>query len=198
MVIGGIVSPTKTVRATPILALPSVSSPELTLAPVSNPAEAYQRYGPSLLRKAERVLRNEDDAMDIVQTLFLDLISRPPRSLDLAYLYTAVTNRCLNLIRNQSTRSKLLDGHAQEMCGSGRTTLGSSLLTLELMTRLVAALDEKSAAIVVYHFVDDLNQSEIAEQIGMSRRGVVKRLAKIRDVARSLAEQDIQHAEGSS
>lgn len=143
-------------------------------------------------------MRNEDDAMDIVQALFLDLISRPPRSLNLAYLYTAVTNRCLNLIRNQSKRSTLLDGHAQEMCGSGRTALGSSLLTLELLTRLVSALDEKSAAIVVYHFIDDMNQSEIAEQIGMSRRGVVKRLAKIREVARSLAEQDTQQAEAGA
>ena len=145
-----------------------------------------------MLRKAERVLRNEDDAMDIVQTLFLDLISRPPKSLDLAYLYSAVTNRCLNLIRNQVVRSRLLQSHAQEMCGEGRTTLGESMLTLELVTRLVSQLDQKSAEIVVYHFIDDLNQSEVAAQVGISRRAVVKRLSKIRAMAHSFNQSDLE------
>jgi RNA polymerase sigma factor (sigma-70 family) len=145
-----------------------------------------------LLRKAERVLRNEDDAMDIVQTLFLDLISRPPNSLDLAYLYSAVTNRCLNLIRNQVVRSRLLQDHAKDLCGAGRTTLGESLLTLELVTRLVGELDQKSAEIVVYHFIDDLNQTEVASQVGISRRAVVKRLAKIRELARTFDRRDME------
>ena len=164
----------------------------MTQVPVNNAAEAYQRYGPALLRKAERVLRNEDDAMDIVQTLFLDLISRPPNSLDLAYLYSAVTNRCLNLIRNQVVRSRLLQDHAQDLCGAGRTTLGESLLTLELVTRLVGELDQKSAEIVVYHFIDDLNQTEVASQVGISRRAVVKRLAKIRELARTFDRRDME------
>jgi RNA polymerase sigma factor (sigma-70 family) len=133
--------------------------------------------------------------MDIVQTLFVDLISRPPPSLDLAYLYTAVTNRCLNLIRNQSVRSRLLEGHAKDMCGSGRTVLGESLLTLELVAKLVGKLDQKSAEIVVYHFIDDLNQSEVAEQLGISRRAVVKRLVKIRELARALQLRDVAPAE---
>ncbi len=145
-----------------------------------------------MLRKAERVLRNEDDAMDIVQTLFLDLISKPPKSLDLAYLYSAVTNRCLNQIRNQVLRSRLLQHHAQDLCGEGRTTLGDGVLTLELVARLVAALDQKSAEIVIYHFIDDLNQGEVAAQVGISRRAVVKRLAKIRELARDLVRLDLE------
>jgi RNA polymerase sigma-70 factor (ECF subfamily) len=174
------------------LKLPFASSQDLTPVSVNSPAEAYQRYGPALLRKAERVLRNEDDAMDIVQALFLDLISRPPNSLDLSYLYTAVTNRCLNLIRNESVRSRLLQDHAQDLCGAGRRALGESMLTLELVTRLVGELDQKSAEIVVYHFVDDLNQSEVAAQVGISRRAVVKRLGKIRDLARALDRKDLE------
>ena len=137
-------------------------------------------------------MRNEDDAMDIVQALFVDLISRPPNSLDLAYLYTAVTNRCLNLIRNESVRTRLLQDHAQDLCGAGRRALGDSMLTLELVTRLVESLDQKSAEIVVYHFIDDLNQSEVAAQVGISRRAVVKRLAKIRDLARELDRKDLE------
>lgn len=155
--------------------------------PVQTPSEAYQRYGPALVRKAERVLRNSDDAMDIVQGLFVDLISRPPKSLDLAYLYSAVTNRCLNLIRNQSKRSRLLESSQDSLRGPERTCLGDTVLTLDLLTHLLAALDARSAEIVVYHYLDDLNQEEVAQQMRISRRAVVKRLTKIRSVAQSIA-----------
>ncbi len=151
------------------------------------PSQAYQRYGPALVRKAERVLRNPDDAMDIVQGLFVDLIARPPKSLDLPYLYSAVTNRCLNLIRNQSNRSRLLESRQDVLRGPERTSLGDTVLTLDLLTHLLAALDSKSAEIVVYHYLDDLDQDEVAQQMGMSRRAVVKRLTKLRAVARDIA-----------
>jgi DNA-directed RNA polymerase specialized sigma subunit len=78
------------------------------------------------------------------------------------------------------------------MCGEGRTTLGESMLTLELVTRLVSQLDQKSAEIVVYHFIDDLNQSEVAAQVGISRRAVVKRLSKIRAMAHSFNRRDLE------
>ncbi len=153
----------------------------------SSPSEAYQRYGPALLRKAERILRNPDDAMDIVQCLFVDLISHPPKSLELPYLYTAVTNRCLNLIRNQANQSRLLALEQDTLRGPERTSLGDTVLSLDLLTRLLTQLDTKSAQIVIYHFLDDQSQGEVATQMGISRRAVVKRLAKIRALATSLA-----------
>ncbi len=61
------------------------------------------------------------------------------------------------------------------------------MLTLDLLTHLLSVLDAKSAEIVVYHYLDDLNQDEVATQMAISRRAVVKRLTKIRSVARGLA-----------
>jgi RNA polymerase sigma-70 factor (ECF subfamily) len=174
----------------------------LNQEPVSSPAEAYQRYGPALLRKAERVLRNSDDATDIVQNLFVDLISRPPKTLDLPYLFSAVTNRCLNHIRNQSNRSRLLECQKDALRGPERRALNVSdtVLTLDLLAKLVDVLDYKSAKIVVYHWIDDLSQDEVATQMGMSRRAVVKRLTKIREKARDLSltdPADTHHAGGA-
>ena len=148
------------------------------------------------MRKAERILQSPDDAMDIVQTLFVDMIARSPKSLDLAYLYSAVTNRCLNLLRDQQVRTRLLAERAPELRGPERVSLGDSVLSLELLVRLVARLDQKSSEIVVYHFIDDLNQEEVAGQVGMSRRAVVKRLAKIRQVAREMVAADETLASG--
>ena len=58
--------------------------------------EPYRRYAPALLRKAERMLQDRDEAQDLVQGLFLDLMQRPDTPADLPYLYRAVTHRCLN------------------------------------------------------------------------------------------------------
>src|SRR5687768_13365769 len=43
---------------------------------VSDPQSAYRAYGPALVRKAERMLRNREDATDVVHALFVDLIPR--------------------------------------------------------------------------------------------------------------------------
>ncbi len=54
----------------------------------------YRRYGPALLRKCERILGNKDDAEDVVQTLFVELLKKRIEETTLPYLYRAATNRC--------------------------------------------------------------------------------------------------------
>jgi RNA polymerase sigma-70 factor (ECF subfamily) len=151
----------------------------------STASDAYARYGPALLRKAERVLHSQDDAMDVVHQLFTDLLSKPTTNLELPYLYRAVTNRCLNLIRDRKNRARLLE--ARDVEGeSYRTRIESVVIDHDLLLRLIAQLDRRSQEIVVYHFVDDMSQDEVAAMMGISRRAVVKRLGKIRERARRI------------
>jgi hypothetical protein len=70
--------------------------------------DIYQRHGPALVRKARRLLSNRDDAQDVVQALFTDLHAAQRTDVDLAYLYKAVTHRCLTLLRDQKNRARLL------------------------------------------------------------------------------------------
>ena len=89
----------------------------------SDPQAAYRAYGPALVRKAERILRSREDAVDVVHALFVDLIPRWNRDVDLPYLYRAVTNRCLNLLRDRGTRARLLEREQpaprrSDACGS--------------------------------------------------------------------------------
>jgi len=149
----------------------------------------YRRYGPALLRKCERMLKNRADAEDVVQTLFADLLYKGQIDEDLPYLYRAATNRCLNLMRDRKRRATLLE--REEPCLTPpRTRCEERLLDLDLVTRLAASLDKKSAEILVYRFVDDLTQDEIAELLGTSRKTVGKKLNKIRAEVRRLAELD--------
>lgn len=134
--------------------------------------------------------------MDVVHNLFVDLLAKPSRDLELSYLYRAVTNRCLNWIRDRNNRSRLLLDRDHDLRGPSRTTIDGLVVDLDLLSRLAARLDRKSQEIVVYHYFDDLSQDEVASLMGMSRRAVVKRLAKIRDKARSVAGEHV--AETSS
>jgi RNA polymerase sigma-70 factor, ECF subfamily len=143
--------------------------------------DAYRRYAPALQRKAERLLQNRDDAQDVVQALFLELLQQAEPRTDLAYLYRGLTNRCLNMLRDRTTRLRLLDRHDASLRGPERTTCEERAIDLDLLTKLVGELDREVAEILVYRYVDDLSQEEIAELLGLSRKTIGVRLARIRD-----------------
>ncbi|HEX5063278.1 MAG TPA: sigma-70 family RNA polymerase sigma factor [Kofleriaceae bacterium] len=148
---------------------------------VSDPQAAYRAYGPALVRKAERVLRSREDAVDVVHTLFADLIPRWSKDVDLPYLYRAVTNRCLNVLRDRGTRARLLEREQQVAAPVGRVRLDDEVVGVGLIAKLADRLDEGHLEVLVARFVDDMTQEEIAEHLGVSRKTIGKRLDRIRD-----------------
>jgi RNA polymerase sigma factor (sigma-70 family) len=150
--------------------------------------EPYRRYGPALLRKAERMLQDRDEAKDIVQGLFLDLLQRPGTPADLPYLYRAITHRCLNHLRDRRNQGRLLSDADASLRGLVRTRLDDRVVDRQLLASLADRIDAQAWEILVYHFVDDLTQEEIADLIGTSRKTVVRRLQRIREEARRLGE----------
>jgi len=150
--------------------------------------EAYRRYGPALLRKAERMLQDRDEAKDVVQGLFVDLLQRPDTPLDLPYLYRAVTHRCLNHLRDRRNQGRLLASGDETLRGPARTRLDDRVVDRQLLASLADRVDQQAWEILVYHYIDDMTQDEIAGLIGASRKTVVRRLAAIREEARRLAD----------
>lgn len=149
------------------------------MANASDTAAAYRTYGPALVRKAERILGEREDALDIVQALFADLMQQP-RPLDLPYLYRAVTHRCLNHLRDRANRERLLSREQPALRAQARTRCDDQVIGLDLVAKLLPALDEGALEVLVLRYFDDLTQEEIAEVTGTSRKTVGKRLAKIR------------------
>lgn len=147
---------------------------------MSDPRQAYARYGPALLRKCERLLHSPDDAQDVVQGLFVDLLRGPPRPLDLPYLYRAVTNRCLNLLRDRARRRRLLERRQESLRPEPRVRLDEAVMHHDLLLRVLQRLDARSGEILVYRCCDELTQDEIATLLGTSRKTVGRRLQGIR------------------
>lgn len=150
--------------------------------------DTYRRYAPALIRKAERMLQSKDDAQDVVQALFVELLARGETDFDLSYLYRAVTNRCLNLIRDESSRRRLLARQDVVLRGPVRSTCEERAIDLDLLTKLSERLDRQCAEIVVYRYVDDMTQEEIASLLRLSRKTIGHRLEQIHATVRALIE----------
>ncbi len=151
-----------------------------------DPQAAYRAYGPALVRKAERILRSREDAVDVVHALFVDLIPRWRRDVDLPYLYRAVTNRCLNLLRDRGTRARLLE--REQPAPEGRVRIDEQVVGTTLIAQLADRLDQGHLEVLVCRFVDDMTQDEIAAHLGLSRKTIGKRLDRIRAEVQALRE----------
>jgi RNA polymerase sigma-70 factor (ECF subfamily) len=148
--------------------------------------DSYQRYGPALLRKAERILQHPHDARDIVQELFVDMLEQEREQVDLPYLYRAITNRCLNHIRNRDNQARLLRERDEALRGPVRTRCDDQVIGVDLLIRLAQRLDDKCSEVLIYRYVDDMTQDEIASFLRTSRKTIGKRLQKIREQVRVL------------
>jgi RNA polymerase sigma-70 factor (ECF subfamily) len=140
--------------------------------------ELYHRYGPALLRKARRLLHNEADALDAVQNVFVGVLESRVRSVDLPYLYRLLTHRCLNLLRDERNRARLRERECDALCPVSRVAPDVGVLTLDLVSKLSARLDESVMETVVYRYFDDMGQEEIAALLSVSRKTVQNRLER--------------------
>ena len=139
----------------------------------------YRRHAPAVFRRARRLLGSESDAHEIVQEVFLSLLERPEqygaRSALTTFLYASTTHACLNRLRNQRTRARLLTEHTQE--GPPETSEWTQEEVL-LLRRALAELPDETARALVYYCVDGMSHEEIARLLGCSRRHVGDLLAR--------------------
>ena len=154
-----------------------------------DPRAIYPSAAPALLRKCARMLGNRADAEDVVQQLFVDLIRRSVPEVDLPYLYKAATNRCLNRMRDHRRRADLLSRHGEGTLWFEAPRVENQVVTQDLLLQLVDRLDERAAEVFSLHFMDGLDQGEVAELLGVSRRTVVKHVARIRETLEEIADR---------
>src|SRR5262245_24358665 len=116
--------------------------------------DAYERWGRALIRKAERILRNREDALDMVHSLFADMLEDGTIPGDLPYLYRAVTNRCLTFLRDEKNRARLLGRHDDALVGEPRTRIDERAIDMDLVVKLVKDLDHEVAQVLAYRYLD--------------------------------------------
>jgi RNA polymerase sigma-70 factor (ECF subfamily) len=135
------------------------------------------------------MLGNREDAVDLVQGLFLDLLEDGQTSFDLPYLYRAITNRCLNHLRDRGNRQRLLRAQHDVLAGPVRTLCDERVISADLLVRLFGRLNAGVLEVLAYHYLDDMSQDEIAELMQISRKTVGKRLQKVRAAVAALVAE---------
>jgi RNA polymerase sigma factor (sigma-70 family) len=138
----------------------------------------YRDHGHAVLRRARRLLRNDDDARDVVQDVFLAMFKQQfeARSSVATYLYAATTHACLNRLRDGKTRTRLVAIEAAASTGRASPTAPTAALACEILS----ALSPDDAALAVYLFCDELTHDEIAGMLGCSRRHVGDLASRLR------------------
>ena len=142
----------------------------------------YLRYGPMVLRRCRRMLKDEQSAHDAMQEVFLRVLTNQDRLTGMypsALLYRIATNVCLNRIRNERkhTLNEYLDilhnlsfFEEQEDSGSAK----------KLLDYVLEREKESLRKIAVMYFINGMTIKEIAETTKLSVSGIHKQLEKLR------------------
>ncbi len=147
----------------------------------------YTKYGPMVLRRCRSLLKNEEQALDAMQEVFVKVLQkadvlddRAPSSL----LYTIATNICLNELRKNRSRfvndgNEMLDTIAA--FESGFRDHEEVVLTGHFLEQLFASEKETTRTMAVLHYVDGYTLEQTADMMEMSVSGVRKRLRGLRE-----------------
>jgi RNA polymerase sigma factor (sigma-70 family) len=139
----------------------------------------FARYGPMVLRRCRRLLRDEDEALDVAQEVFLRLLKNRDRLTDRhpsSLLYRIATNLSLNRIRDRR-RAPVLPGddvlHRIARWEDPDLPL--------LLARLFGRHPESTRTMAVLHYVDGMTLEQVARECRMSVSGVRKRLRGLKE-----------------
>ena len=145
--------------------------------------ELWNRYGSLVLRRCRQLLRDEDEALDVCQDVFVQILRRRD-VLDIRFpsslIYRIATNLCLNRIRDRRRWPDLVeDEHLARIARLDDPT--AAVHARFILGRLFARHRESTRLIATLHFVDGLTLEEVAGEVGMSVSGVRKRLRALRE-----------------
>ena len=145
-------------------------------------ASLYRRHGLTVFRRALRILGCESEAHEIVQDIFLSLFERPEqfsgRSTVTTFLYSMTTHACLNRLRDQRNRERLLRSW-QEQGSKLEVASGLSLEQRLMLQEALSALPGDLAQVAIYSILDGLTHEQIARIMACSRRQVGNLLARL-------------------
>ncbi len=141
-------------------------------------AELYRRYGDMVLGRCRSLLRNDADAQEACQEVFLKVHryqnSFRGDSSPTTWLYRVTTTTCLNKLRSKKRRPE--DPHEEPPAIETNDSMLTGHEVRDLVDRVLSLADEKTQACVVHHYVDGMTHKEVGVIVGLSAAAVRKRI----------------------
>jgi RNA polymerase sigma-70 factor (ECF subfamily) len=155
----------------------------------------YVKYGFFLRRRCRTILRDDALADDALQEVFVKIMrgGAPVREVGepLRWLYRVVDRCCFDALRR---RRRTVDAPSDHEAAGAHP--GVAIELRDAVLRLLGTFDEQQMQIALLLVVDGLSQGEIAEEVGVSRVTVNKKIQAIRAGAAAWLGQT-QPTEGS-
>jgi RNA polymerase sigma factor (sigma-70 family) len=190
---------------------PQAAEPVATTWTVADLSALYLESRSTLISQARRMLRNEQDATEVVQEAFLKFILAAPeldtKERALAYIRTSINNLSLNVIRAKGNRPNLIpidsdtsQARLAEIASENYIPADASISAAEDAAIIKLALSKLSpaerAALVMWE-VEGRSTAEIAKELGIKESAVRHTVSRARASLRKvLSELIIDEARG--
>ena len=162
-------------------ASPQMCEPiEMTSTPaLAGVAGLYERHSESVFRAALRVTGSPADAEDVLQTVFMRVLSRGGRDdaaeRPAAYFRRAAVNAAVDLLRRRAVHAETAyDDRALH------AAVEPALLLKEQLRRAIATLESEDASLFLLRYVEGLSNQELADLFQLEKNNVAVRLHRIR------------------
>lgn len=160
-------------------------------------ADLYRRHAPAVYRRALGLLKDPEEANDVVQEVFLGYLKQEWRgeAAPFTVLYQLATFQSIDRLRKRSRWSGVLgpleapadqDDDGAPATIEGVTEDGSARLeAAQDLALLTAGEEPRTLTAAVLYWVDGCTTQEVAEVLDLSRKTVGKLLARFTERARS-------------
>ncbi len=142
-------------------------------------AGLYERHYETVFRAALRVTGRPADAEDVLQTVFLRVLSRSEQDeaawRPAAYFRRAAVNAAVDLLRRRVV-------HAETEYDDQAPHAGVEpvMLLKEQLRRAIATLESEDATLFLLRYVEGLSNQELADLFQLEKNNVAVRLHRIR------------------
>jgi RNA polymerase sigma-70 factor (ECF subfamily) len=170
--------------------------PPAAAAQLAELERLFQTHHGAVMRAAYRVTGNATDAEDVLQTVFIRLLSRRADSAPMenvpAYLHRAAVNAALDLVRGRREGRQIsIDAQATRLPAAADAAPDRQHEALEmrgLIRRAIAQLPPQMSEIFALHYFEGYSNPEIATLLDLSVAGVAVTLHR----ARTRLEEEVR------
>ncbi len=140
--------------------------------------QLYARLGPAIYARCRRMLRNAAAAEDATQDIFVKIMRRagavPTEAALVPWVHRITTNHCLNLIRDARRHAEPTADVPEEVSYDAEETM----LARDFASVVLASAPPELVEPAMMYHASGIDQSTVAERLGVSRRTVVYRIAE--------------------